>query len=214
MLSETILMRDQDIAKIANRLQVPLIIGDILNGEGALTSDVQLGLHEILSEDQPDSALLSIALSARSIAETYYGSASIFEMIIMETDRIIAEYGMMWLRNAQAKTLDSNTVFETLVHIPEDLESLCELIEFAKMTLTGSNDESAEICKILITQANAQSIIAQTFIDSMDLGSNEPWNISNIYEDEDIDMGAIIASEASTETFYTDNIIAFPKTVN
>lgn len=211
MLSDTILMREQDLAKIANRLQVPLIIGDILNGEGELTDDVHMGLHEILSDDQPDSALLSIALSAHTLATRYEKHAATFGMLKMECERIIAEYGMMWLRNAQAVKLDDNTVFETLVHIPEDLECLSELLEFAKITLENHDNEAAELCTILTTQARAQSLIAQTFLDSMNMGDEEPWNI---YEGEDIDMGTLIAAEAATEPFYTDNVILFPKTLN
>ena len=204
-------MPEKDIAKIANRLQVRLIIADILNGEGALTDDVRMGLHEILSDDQPDSALLSIALSALSIANTHYETAATFQMLKIECERVIAEYGMMWLQNAQAKNLDTNTVFETLVHIPEDLESISELLEFAKITLEFRDPEAAKLCTILTTQAGAQSIIAQTFIDSMDMGDSEPWNI---YEGEDIDMGTLIAAENATEPFYTDNVIQFPMARN
>lgn len=210
MLSETILMRDQDIAKIANRLQVPLIIGDILSGESALTNDVHMGLHEVLSDDQPDSALLSIALSAYTLATRFQDRAATFGMVKVECERIIAEYGMMWLRNAQAKTLDDNTVFETLVHIPEDLECLSELLELAKIALQNTNKEAAALCTILTTQASAQSIIAQAFLDSMDMYDDEPWSI---YQDEDIDMNALVAEQAA-QTFYTDNVITFPKMVN
>jgi len=188
MLSDMIVMRDQDIAKIANRLQVPLIISD----------------------DQPDSALLSIALSARALAERFHGQAAIFTMLTNECDRIIAEYGMIWLRNAQAKKLDDNTVFETLVHIPEDLEAISELLEFAKITLEDAGEDAADLCTILTTQAGAQGIVAQTFLDSMDMGNQEPWDI---YEGENINMGAIVAEQAS-QAFYTDNVIAFPVTKN
>ena len=155
MLSDMIIMRDQDIAKIANRLQVPIIISDILNGEGILTDDVQLGLHEILSDDQPDSALLSIALSARALAENFHGKAAIFTMLTQECDRIIAEYGMMWLRNAQAKKLDDNTVFETLVHIPEDLEATKETYNEKLETLkTKYPNYSKEYSTSLYSTAN------------------------------------------------------------
>lgn len=204
-------MPKRDVAKIANRLQVPLIIADILNGEGELTDDVMMGLHEILSDDQPDSALLSIALSALSIANTHKDKAATFGMLKIECERVIAEYGMMWLQNAQAKNLDTNTVFETLVHIPEDLESISELLEFAKVTLQNRDPQAVQLCTILTTQAEAQSIIAQTFIESMDMGETEPWNI---YENEDMDMGVIAAAENNAQPFYTDNIIAFPGTRN
>ncbi|MFK7839247.1 MAG: hypothetical protein AB8B83_02860 [Bdellovibrionales bacterium] len=211
MLSDMTIMKDQDIARIANRLQVPLIIGDIINGEGALTDDIKMGLHEVLSDDQPDSALLSIALSARAIASNFQGKASIFDMLSFECERVIAEYGMMWLRNAQAKTLDDNTVFETLVHIPEDLECLSELLEFAKRIFDHTNQEAADLCSILITQSQAQSLIAQTFLESMNYGAQEPWKI---YEDENMDVSTLVAAEQTAQPFYTDNVIEFPKTMN
>lgn len=209
MLSEMILMREQDIAKIANRLQVPLIIADILNGTGALTNDVHMGLHEVLSDDQPDSALLSIALSARALAVRFDGCAAIFDMLKTDCDRIIAEYGMMWLRNAQSKSLDDNTVFETLVHIPEDLECLAELLEFAKMTLEDADNNAADLCNILITQANSQSLIAQTFLEGMDMGTDAPWESS--YENTKLYEDIVIEQAMKT---YTDNVIQFPKTIN
>lgn len=202
---------EQDIAKIANRLQVPIIIGDILSGEGALTDDVAYGLHEILSDDQPDSALLSIALSAYSIAGTFKGHAATFDMLKVECERIIAEYGMMWLQNAQAKTLDNNMVFETLVHIPEDLECLTELLEFAQVMLHHHDKEGSELCKILLRQAGAQKLVAEAFLDSLDMGQEEPWNM---YDGEDIDMGALVAEQQTAQPFYTDNIIPFPMTRN
>jgi len=208
-------MPEKEIAKIANRLQVPLIIADIMNDEGTLTDDVKFGLHEILSDYQPDSALLSIALSALSIANTHKHRAATFSMLKIECERVIAEYGMLWLQNAQARNLDTNTVFETLIHIPEDLESLSELLEFAKITLEHSDPQAAQLCKILITQSNAQSIIAQAFLDSMDMGKQDPWALSeDMYDDENIDMGSLMAAENKMEPFYTDNVIAFPGAAN
>jgi len=167
-------MPEKEIAKIANRLQVPLIIADIMNDEGTLTDDVKFGLHEILSDYQPDSALLSIALSALSIANTHKHRAA-----------------------------------------TEDLESLSELLEFAKITLEHSDPQAAQLCKILITQSNAQSIIAQAFLDSMDMGKQDPWALSeDMYDDENIDMGSLMAAENKMEPFYTDNVIAFPGAAN
>lgn len=208
-------MPERDLAKIANRLQVPLIIADILNDEGSLTDDVMMGLHEILSDDQPDSALLSIALSALSIANTHIDTAATFSLLKIECERVIAEYGMIWLQNAQAKTLDTNTVFETLVHIPEDLEIIRELLEFSKSTLQLCDPEASKLCSILMTQAGAQSIIAEAFLETMDMGNDAPWNLdTHLYDGEDIDMGTLVAAEQTAQPFYTDNVIAFPGTRN
>ena len=207
MLIDT--MRKKDIATIANRLQVPLVIADILNDEASLTDDVKYGLHEILSNDQPDSALLSIALSAHAIASDENNEGAIFDSLRIDCERVISEYGMMWLRNAQSERLDNNAIFETLVHIPEDLEIIGELLGLTRINLEFTNSDAAQLCKILQVQAGAQSLIAQAFLDSMDIGGEEPWKI---YQDEDMDMNTILAAESTSQPFYTDNIIPFPAT--
>lgn len=217
MLTDT--MPEKDIATIANRLQVPLIISDILNDEGALTDDVYLGLHEILSDDQPDSALLSIALSAYAMANKFTSHAGTFNILKMECERIITEYGMMWLRNAQSRELDDNMIFDTLVHIPEDLECLAELLEYVQVTLRDHDPIAANLCEILITQASAQTMIAETFLETLDIDMDSedeaPWNMDgNLYEGEDIDMGALVAEQQTAQPFYTDNVIPFPGTRN
>ncbi len=199
MKEDVKMLSEQELASVTNRLQVPLIIQDILDDDGILTDEIQLGLHEILSDDQPDSALLCIALSAQKIANRYQGTSVAMKILNMECSRIIAEYASIWLKNAQEKSLDDNMVFETLVHIPEDLESIAELLEAGMITLQLENNQSAALCQILITQARAQAIIAETYLESMEMFDEEPWEIEGCFE------------TAPEETkFYTNNVIQFP----
>lgn len=213
MLREEIYgMADKDLALITNRLQVPLIVGDILNGEGALTDEVYRGLHEVLSEDQPDSALLSIALSAHTIADRNINRVSSFKVLRMECQRIIVEYGMMWLKNAQSQTLDNNMVFDTLVHIPEDLNCLAGLLELTKTTLQDHDKDAADLCSILIAQAGAQCLVAETFLESMEsISSNDKntWNVPSEDDAINADMSGVIADQAM-QTTYANNVIQFP----
>lgn len=200
------MLGNKDLAILTNRLQVPLIISDILNGEGALTDDVFMGLHEILSDDQPDSALLSIALSAKQIATTHQDANASIALLSIECDRIIFEYGQLWLRNAQSKDLDDNLVFETLVHIPEDLEALNELLEITKLYLTTRDPEAASLCDIMCTQAKAQGMIAETFLESMnDLPEENIWGAPANLEQS-------IAPEIAEQALETaaNNVIQFP----
>ncbi len=211
MLSNSMLKKD--IAKIVNHLQVPLVVADIVNGKDTLTDDMVFSLHDALSDAEPDSALLSIALSTLTIANVHKETAASFRMLKSECERIINDYGMMWLRNAQNEQLDADIIFETLLYIPEDFESLSELLDIARIILQNSDSKAAELCKILITQANAQSLIAQTVIDGMEAAHEKPWNMP-IYADENIDMSTVIAAESYVEPFYADNVIAFPKVRN
>ncbi|MGH1399515.1 MAG: hypothetical protein ACRBCT_09910, partial [Alphaproteobacteria bacterium] len=164
----------------------------------------------IISEDQPDSALLSIAISALKIANHYKGSFATMGVLAMECERIIVEYGPLWLRNAHNKSLDSTLVFETLVHIPEDLDSLSELLEIVKIAITPQNEDIAHICQIMIVQANAQALIAETFLESMDMLEVEgaPWDAA---EEEAPEIEAFIAEQALQAGGYTNNVIPFPQ---
>ncbi|MGB0720693.1 MAG: hypothetical protein ACPGRX_09470 [Bdellovibrionales bacterium] len=208
-------MNDQDLATMMARLQVPLIVGDILDDNGALTDDVVMGLHETLSEDQPDSALLSIALSARIIAARFSALGPSFKVLGIEADKIIRDYGPLWLKNARKSRMDDALVFETLAHIPEDLESLSELLTLAKAKLLGRDKNAAQLCEIMITQSGAQALIAETFLDCLDQGAQDPWDIqdgfSDLYQGENIGLAALASEQAFTgQNFYTDNVVAFP----
>lgn len=199
------ILSDKDLATLTNRLQTPLIIGDIINGEGSLTADVRMGLHEILSNDQPDSALLSIALGAQKIANSYADISTSMKILNMECDRIIAEYGQLWLKNANAKTLDDTLVFETLAHIPEDLDALNELLAITGITLKKTAPAAAELCDIMRIQTKAHALIAETFLEGMeaemDAHEADPW---------DTPANINIALTDQTQNAKTDNIIAFP----
>ncbi|MCB9982953.1 MAG: hypothetical protein H6861_04655 [Rhodospirillales bacterium] len=187
------MLSEQELAKLTNRLQIPAIVGDILNGRETLSPDVQYGLHEILSDDQPDSALLAIALGARKIAARYQHLGANMAILKMECDRIISDYAELWVRNAEAKTLDDNLVFDTLEQIPEDLEALAELLEINTGLLHTQNDDLAAIFQVFAVQARAQVLIADTFIDMMDEGLDE-----------------VVPAIAATPIAYNDNVIPFP----
>lgn len=193
------MLSEKELATVTNRLQVPLIVQDILSDYLEFTDDVRLALHEELSDDQPDSALLSIALAAQKIANSNIGNAAVMKIIHMECERIIAEYASIWLKNMQEKALDDNMVFETLVHIPEDLESLAELLDVAVIAFRLEESEAADLCEILSIQARAQALIAETYLESMDLNNEDPWEMHHGFD-------RIVADQESE----TNNVIQFP----
>lgn len=160
------MLNDKDLARMNNTLQVPLIVQDILDGAEVLSGDVQYALHETLSEYQPDSALLCIALSARRIADAYQDSDINMGILRMECELIIADYASLWMDHARARPIDSTVLMDTLNDIPEDLESLAELLEANMMFLEEKNPEIAGLCEILIIQARAHALIAETFIEA------------------------------------------------
>jgi hypothetical protein len=183
------MLNDKDLARLTNNLQAPVIVQDILDGSEILSGDVQYGLHEILSEYQPDSALLCIALAAHKIASAYKEISPNMGMLKMECELIVADYAGLWIDHSQARSIDHAVLMETLVDIPDDLESLAALLEGNMAFLESHNAEAAGLCEILIVQARAHALIAETFIEAIE-GDNE--------------------STASAVPHYTDNVIPFP----
>ncbi|MCB1720608.1 MAG: hypothetical protein KDI11_02520 [Alphaproteobacteria bacterium] len=190
------MLSEKELAKLTNTLQIPMIVQDILDGRESFSPDMQYGLHETLSDYQPDSALLAIALGARKIAARYQHLGANMAILKMECERIISDYAEIWVRNAEAKTLDDNLVFDTLEQIPEDLETLAEMLEINAALLNAHNEELAKICEAFALQSSAQALIADTFIDLMDEGTE------------------LAETYASTTMTYNDNVIPFPGTMN
>ena len=188
------MLSDKELAKLANTLQVPLVVQDILDERDILSPDVQYGLHEVLSDYQPDSALLCIALSARKIAGTYKHNCPNMAVMKMECDRMIADYAELWMRHADKKMLDDTLVFDTLEQIPEDLEALAELLEINMGFLHKANHELAGLAEILAVQARAQVLVADTFIDLIE---QEPEETQP-------------TSDAQQLQAFNDNVIPFP----
>jgi hypothetical protein len=171
---EKTMLSEQELARLANTFQVPLIVQDILDAQETLSPDVQYALHEIISDYQPDSALLCIAMSAHKIAARFQYNSPNMAILKMECNRIISDYAALWLSHAENKGIDNNIVFDTLEQIPEDLEAMAELIEINMSLLRSVDEELAGLAEILAVQAKAQVLIADTFIDIIEQNDESP----------------------------------------
>jgi len=183
-------MNDTDLALLANKLCVPLAVRDILGGEDAFEDDARYALHEEISDLQPDSALLSIALAAKEIVALAAYQTTSLKVMNMECDRVIDDYGPLWLKHLRDKKIDDALLFETLANIPEDLEGLAELLQVARDFMRDHDPKAAALCDLLTIQAGAHAMIAEEYVGCID---NEP------------------AEEPQPDApFYTDNVIPFP----
>ena len=162
------MLNEKDLAILTNKLQAPMVTLDVMEGREELTDDLRYSLHELLSNFEPDTALLAIALSARKIASTYSVPANI-QVLQMECDRIISDYGFLWLQNVEHGQVDEAALMDTLIHIVEDLEGLKELLDSASTLLKIQNPEAAQLCEVFRIQAKAQAMVADTFIKTADM---------------------------------------------
>lgn len=193
------MLNENELAAVTNRLQIPLIVTDILDGEGELTDDVQFGIHEIISDLQPDTALLCIALSARKIAGIYSKASASMGVLDLECERILSEYGPLWLQNAAHQDIDELQVLDALSHVHEDLEYIAELLELNISFLRAKDETAARLCEILLIQSTAHAMIAEEFLSAVNIGTKE----------EDTNVVAL-AQDTAHKALANDNVIPFP----
>jgi hypothetical protein len=199
------MLNDKDIAGLNNRLQVPLVVQDVLCGHEVLSDDLRYALHGTLSDQQPDSALLAIAFGARKIAKRYAETNSTLVVLKMECDRVIDDYAGLWLSHARKKSLDDTKVLDALVHLPDDLQAMGDILGVVSSYLQDVAPEAAELCRILMVQADAQSLIAESIVELLEPEEDAAANDVFVEDIEAFDAPIICAASAG------NNVIQFPR---
>jgi len=150
----------EDVARLHAYLVVPIAVNEAMSMEGPLDPDTQYGLHVSLSEIEPDSALLAIALSAQRIASDFYHDIPVATALKMEADKIVSEYGPEWLANFHNHPIMGDDLFDLLCNVPEDLESLADLLESLQASILDMQHPAHALCTVLAVQARAHMEIA------------------------------------------------------
>lgn len=194
------MLNDKELATVATKLQVPLIISDIMAGEGELTDDVHYGLHSVISDMQPDTALICIAMAASKIASPHYQASPGIRILKLQCESIINSYASLWLQNAQDANVDESEAFEVLSGVSQDLENLAGLLDLAEGFLKARDKNAATLIRILSVQANAQALIAEAIFGSL-------YQANDVVND-DIEEDGL--SAAFIDHYQADNVIQFP----
>ncbi len=150
----------EDVARLHAYLVVPVAVSEALMAGTPLEGDTQYGLHVSLSEIDPDSALLAIALSAYRIAQDFTSTIPVATALKMEADKIIQDYAPEWLANYHNHPVMGDDLYDLLTHVPEDLESLADLLETLQVSIRDENHPASTLCSVLAIQARAHMEIA------------------------------------------------------
>jgi hypothetical protein len=190
----------EDVARLHAYLVVPVAVADALAAAAPLEGETQYGLHVALSEIDPDSALLAIALSAYRIAQDFTGQIPVASALKMEADKIIQDYAPDWLAHYHDHPVQGDDLYDLLSHVPEDLESLADLLESLQASIRDSLDPAHTLCSVLAIQARAHMEIADYVLGEL--------------ENENIDAGQDRDMFETPVLFAGDqpggNIILFP----
>ena len=195
---------EDQIGRLQQYLIVPLAIADIIKHDLDVEPEMQYGLHMALSEIDPDSALLAIALCARDLAEKSINDLHIASALQKEANGIIAEYGSTWLRYYERGPMPSHIFQSILETVPEDLEALADLMDALAADMPNYNSSGIILSQLLSIQARAHMEIAEYILHEMRQenfsGDEAPLGDGGISHTDDIDLDAHRGS----------NIILFP----
>lgn len=202
-------LEKSDLNKLRNHLIVPLAVSDILYHDLNVEQDMQYGLHMALSEIDPDSAMLAIALCAVDLAEKNMIYAPISSALKNEAAKIIAEYGPVWLHHHASGPMEENTYMDVLATVPEDLEALADLMDALCADLSCVNDATPILCNLLSVQARAHMEIAEFILSESTLDFEEKIEFTLDFVEEEPAPKQKYKAPQPTNVG-GDNIILFP----
>lgn len=158
-------LNENHIDIMEQHLIVPLAVSDILEHNLAVEPEMQYGLHMALSEIDPDSALLAIALCARDLAEKFYLEVPIAAALKKEAQYTIDAYGPNWIHHHKNGPMQADGYARILNDVPEDLEALADIMDalcgdIADEGLADNYNSAIAIAQLLSIQARAHMEIA------------------------------------------------------
>lgn len=165
-------MNDQTLATLINDLQAPLIVSDILTGQDK-DEATHYALSALISDMQPDTAILAIALSMRNIISPYLQASPSLQVTEIECNRLIEDYAQTRAHNALETVTDPAITIDLLEDAIDDLDYMQELLELNINFLSAKDEAAEKLCHLLKAQTNSQKMIAAQALQIIESGQTE-----------------------------------------
>lgn len=164
-------LTETQLARLFARLEVPMAIQALVDGLHPLDEAAIVALHDMVSSQTPDCALMSIGLSSIVLDSRLRArGVRVAEILSMSAEMMVQDYAPLFLEQiakGQALSLFDRNDLEFLSTIPEDLESLADLLSVVADVMPADFQTYRELAKILSAQAGAQALVAETVIEAM-----------------------------------------------
>lgn len=178
------------MALLKNRLQMPMIVRDLLVTQMEPADDATYALHEMMGNFRPEEALLCAALVMEEIAFFERDVDADMKFLKMECARIIERYSARDDLAQDNPELWAETEVDMLPVLAEDLDEFLEIIFMCYLNFELANPNITAILDILTAQLQSHSMIVdEVLILHEDLAKNAP----------------------PTPKSVEDNIVSFPK---
>lgn len=211
------MVSDEQLARMHAHFVVPVVVADILREGKPLEDDEIMAIHATLSDMQPDSALLAMALSAQHMAFYAQKDMIFSNTLYYHADRIVDDYGPFWLMHADNDSrLDEyeDELLSVLSDIPDDLASLIDVLSVARDSVKNPNHPMAVIADIFCKQAEAQQLIASTFLEIMEEEQEQAQEQTRALEVENPSKMAPVSFDPMLDGVQSNgsNVLYFPGT--
>lgn len=201
------MLSDQQLAKLFVHLEVPVAVQSLLNNPRKLDDEGGLALHDMISGQTPDQALISIALSSLLLdAHLRENGHRCAEILAMSAEMMLQDFAPLYLEHTATHpkgTLFDRHDLEFLSTIPEDLENISDLLSVVADVLPGHCATFAKLANILSVQAQAQALVAETLVEAF--GEMAPEELALLASLQNEKTYADTTASAQT----ADNIIPF-----
>ena len=155
-------MKNEQMAKLLNKIQAPIVVAEILNEHVSL-DDNDYALSALISDQKPDEALLSIVVSFRMIIRPYVKASPILRASAMECMRIVDRHAARFLRAPLSSDQSCDASLETMSSIAEDLDYVEELLDLAVKFFAAKDTMAMRLCSLLKAQTHAHQMIVEAF---------------------------------------------------
>jgi len=159
MAKNKISQGELELARLKNRLQLPLVVRDHLMDHKLLADDETYALHETLSEMEAHDVIVCAAMCLKEIADYEGMDFSGYNFLHTECNRMIKRYANALLFNRDQDAFWDERFSYTLSQLSSDLESFTEIVELCLMSFEILNPCAADVLQVLSTQLQSQMLI-------------------------------------------------------
>ncbi len=157
-------VNNKQMALLKNRLQMPLIVRDMLITNQIPTSDENYALHELLGNFSADEALLCSAFVMKEIANFETITSSDLTFLHMECDRLIERYSGRDDLAKENPEIWSEAQINMVDIIYEDLVDFLELLELCQLSFEITNPNLVKFLNIMKPQLQSHMMIIDEVI--------------------------------------------------
>jgi len=126
--------------------------------------DTRYALTALISDMQPDAAILAVALSVRSIIAPYLQASPSLKVTEVECMRLVEDYAQSWSVSPLNALTNPSQAMDILEDAIEDIEYLDDLLGLSMNFLHSKDACAAELCALLQAQIAAHKMLAEQYL--------------------------------------------------